>query len=246
VIARLDRRQRDVGAFRKDRMIFQHRPEFGQVIRIDVIDPEHRMRIAHAHDGGRMQDRIVDRPDLQFDRTGVAELFGEGNLVPGKTRRTHIDGEQPRRQRLPAIEHARIGFEGEFGLAGFIEQQRRHAAHTVAAGARVRSVIVENADARIGARDFRRIERHQLVKRRALRRRGRARFAARDRQRLVTHVNDDDLVSDTVHLDEGMIGERAHNVRALLPDLYGRRPELGQRGTRLRQKGAILRPRSIK
>ena len=64
-----------------------------------------------------MQDRIVDRPDLQFDRAGVAEFLGQRNLVPGETRLAHIDGEEAGRRRLPAIENAGVGLEGERVLA---------------------------------------------------------------------------------------------------------------------------------
>jgi hypothetical protein len=45
-----------------------------------------------------MQDRIVDRPDLQLDAARVGELLGERNLVPGKARLAHVDG---RDQRVP-------------------------------------------------------------------------------------------------------------------------------------------------
>ena len=48
---------------------------------------------------GRMQDRIVDRPDLQLDRAGVVELLGQRNLVPGEPRLAHVDGGDERRPR---------------------------------------------------------------------------------------------------------------------------------------------------
>src|ERR1039458_5641866 len=51
-----------------------------------------------------MQDRFVDRSDLQFDGAGIAEFFCERNLVPLEARRTHIHREHSVRT-LPAIEN---------------------------------------------------------------------------------------------------------------------------------------------
>src|ERR1700687_332146 len=51
VVAIDDMRQRDVGALRKDRVVFQQRPEAGEIVGVDVVDPEDRMRIAHADHG---------------------------------------------------------------------------------------------------------------------------------------------------------------------------------------------------
>src|SRR6202163_4985703 len=92
VIAIDDMRQRDVGALREDRVVFQQRPEAAEIVGVEVVDPEDRVRIAHADDGRRMQQRRIDRPDLQFDVTGVAKLFGQRNVLPAEFRRPHVDG----------------------------------------------------------------------------------------------------------------------------------------------------------
>ena len=42
-----------------------------------------------------MQDRIVDRADLQLDAAGIVEFFRKRDLVPGKNGRAHIDGNGP-------------------------------------------------------------------------------------------------------------------------------------------------------
>ena len=89
----------------KDRMVFEQRAEPGEIVGIDVVDPEDRVRIAHVHRRRRMQDRLVDRPDLQFDGAGVAEFLGQRNLVPGEARRAHVDREHAV-GALPAIENA--------------------------------------------------------------------------------------------------------------------------------------------
>src|SRR5215469_9989899 len=56
----------------------------------------------------------------------------------------------------------------------------------------------------------RRMERDQLVVGRSIGLRGGARLGRTDRSRLPAHVDHHDLVAETVHLDEGMVGERAH------------------------------------
>src|SRR6185437_6845514 len=74
VVAIDDMGERDIGALRKDRMIFQQRHEAREVVGSDIIDPEDRVRIAHVDDRRRMQQRRIDRPDLELDIAGVAEL----------------------------------------------------------------------------------------------------------------------------------------------------------------------------
>src|SRR5262245_50129894 len=48
VVAVDDMGERDIGALREDRVIFQQWPEAFEVVGVDVLDPEDRMRIAHA------------------------------------------------------------------------------------------------------------------------------------------------------------------------------------------------------
>src|SRR4051812_39187427 len=84
VVAVDDMRQRDVGALGKDRMIFQQRPEAAEIVGVDVVDPEDRVRIAHADHRWRMQQRRVDRPDLQLDGAGVVKLLRQRNILPAE------------------------------------------------------------------------------------------------------------------------------------------------------------------
>src|SRR3979411_3237765 len=92
VVAIDDMRQRDIGALRKNRMVFQKRPETAEIMGVDIVDPEDRMRIAHAHHRRGVQHWRVDRTDLQLDRAGVAKLFRQRNILPAEFRRTHVDG----------------------------------------------------------------------------------------------------------------------------------------------------------
>ena len=51
-------------------------------------------------DGARtMQDRIIDRTDLQFNHAGVAKLLCQRDLVPLKSWRAHIDRDRTLRVR---------------------------------------------------------------------------------------------------------------------------------------------------
>ena len=143
-------------------------PKRCEVVGVDVVDPEDRVRIAHVHDRRRMQHRLVDRPDLQLDRAGVAELLRQRNLVPGKARLPHVDGEFAVRHCAEQLSSPALVSKVSRSLPVSSRNQRGDATHAVAAGARFRAVIVVDADEGIGAGGPRRIERHQLVVGRAL------------------------------------------------------------------------------
>ena len=49
------------------------------------------MRIAHIDGRGRMQNRRVDRTDLQFDLSRVMEWLAERDFIPSEARAAHID-----------------------------------------------------------------------------------------------------------------------------------------------------------
>ena len=106
--------------------------------------------------------------------------------------------------------HATIDLERKLVLATRLGDQRRNATHAIAAGARLGAVVVVNADQRIGARRARRIERHELVVGRASGLRRGAGVGGADRDRRLAHIDHNDLVAETVHLDERPVGERAH------------------------------------
>src|SRR3954465_13088221 len=96
-----------------------------------------------------MQDRRVDRADLQLDRAGIAKFLRQRNVLPAELWRAHVDGVEPGRGAAPAVQEAGPGLEGEGGLVAVLESFAledllRHAAHAVAAGAGFRAVIVED------------------------------------------------------------------------------------------------------
>ena len=67
------------------------------------------------------------------------------------------------------------------------------------------------------------MQHHQLIEGRAFGPRGSARLGGADSRLLVAQVDDDDLVAETVHLDEGVVGERAHagNIGRTRPIVMG-------------------------
>ncbi len=222
MLARDHLRQRDIGALRKHRVVLEHRSDLPEIVAVDIIHPEDRMRIAHADGAGRVQDRIVDRPDLQLDRAGVLERLGERDFVPGEARLAHVHRRNERSIALPAIEQTGRGLEGQRALAGLLEDELGHAAHAVAARTSFGAVVVVDADERLGAGRARRVQGHELVvggtgrlcRRMGLGRADQALFAA--------HVHHHDLVAEAVHLGEGMVGEHAHGESPWLPPYMGK------------------------
>src|SRR5262249_38088444 len=102
------------------------------------------------------------------------------------------------------------GLEGERRLAAFPEYQLGEAAHAVAAGCRLAAVVVVDAHEGIGAGEARRMQDHQLIVRHPAGAARRARTGSRHGAAFVAHVDEHDLVAETVHLDEGMVGKGAH------------------------------------
>src|SRR4249919_3172040 len=125
-----------------------------------------------------------------------------------------------------SFQQSGLGLERQRGLAGLLEQQLGDAAHAVAARTRLRAVAVVDADIRVRAGRARRVQGHELIIRRAVGLRGRARLVRGDRAGLSTHVDHHDLVAETVHLHESVVGERAHGVPVVVA-LY---VQAGERG----------------
>src|SRR5262249_39900119 len=182
-----------------------------KVASVDVVNPEYRMRIAHAHNRRRAQHRLVDGTNLQLNRAGVAELLGKWDLVPHEAWHTHIDREQPV-GILPAIEYARRRFKGERILSALLCHQVCDTSHAVTAGARLRTIIIVDANEGISSRRARCIKRHQLIVWGTAGRSRRRCFLGFDRPTARAHIDDDNLVANSVHLNKGLVGERAHIV----------------------------------
>src|SRR5262249_32892667 len=139
VIARDNMCERDIRTFGKNRMVLKKRTEALKVASVDVVNPEDRMRIAHAYNRRRAQHRLVDGTNLQLDRARVAELPGKWDLVPLEAWHTHIDREQPV-GILPAIEYARRRFKGERILSALLCHQVCDTSHAVTSVARLPTI----------------------------------------------------------------------------------------------------------
>ena len=109
-------------------------PNRARSIGLDVVDPEDRVRIAHVDRRGRMQDRRVDRADLQLDGAGVVEFLGERDLVPAEARLAHVDGDRLRLAGVEGAEQPGIGLDRGGLPAVLAHQQPADAARGVAAG----------------------------------------------------------------------------------------------------------------
>src|SRR5580692_1013794 len=172
------------------------------------------MRITYADGGRRAQNRCSRRPKAKLDSAGVGKFPRQRNLIPAESRPAHIDGELAA-SRAPAGNDSGGRFELQFSADAFAADQGRDAAHTVAASARFRAVIIVDTDrgrdrSVVAARG---VERHQLIV--GLLPRRRARLGGSDRalrsRTRRTQIDDDDLVAEAVHLDEVPVRQRAHD-----------------------------------
>src|SRR5580704_7530168 len=131
-----DMGERNIGALREYWVIFEQGAD-----PCEIIDPENRMRIAHVYGRGRMQNRRVDRTDLQFDLARVMEWLAERDFIPGKARAAHIDGEN-RLGPAQAFEPRGGGLQNEPSARRSPRQGKGDAARPIAAGLRLRTIAV--------------------------------------------------------------------------------------------------------
>ena len=166
---------------------------------------------------GRVQDRRVDRPDLQLDGARVLERIAQRDLVPAQARRAHVDREDVvastrRTGRRPALVSSseRRGRRGR-AHHGSSQHGPGDAAGAVAAGARFRAVGVVDAQIGVRAGRARIVQHHELVEARARGCGDGARLARRStRAERAAQVEHGDLVAETVHLEEAAVREGAH------------------------------------
>ena len=195
-------RERDVGALGEDRVVLQERPEAREVVGVDVVDPEDRVRIADVRDGGRVQHRRLDRPDLKLDRARVAELFGEWDVGPAEFRHAHVDGDEVGAVRGPHEEEAGDGLDRGGAAAGLGHQEPADAAGGVAAGLDLAAVGVVDAHEGFG-RGLAALDSDELVEADA----GLPVGKSADHRGGGAHggpprVNDQKIVAEAVHLAE--------------------------------------------
>ncbi len=110
----------DVGALRKDRVVFQHRAEAVEVV---GPGPRGRPRISRADCPWRprraeIKHGRVDRADPQLDRARVVELLGKRNIAQADLQRAQIDRDRAVGMFL-GIENAGDRLEGGESLRRF-------------------------------------------------------------------------------------------------------------------------------
>ena len=64
-------REPNIRAFWKGRVPLNEGTNGGNIIGVNVIDKEHRMRIAHADHGRHIEIRIIHRPNFHIDAAHI-------------------------------------------------------------------------------------------------------------------------------------------------------------------------------
>ena len=166
-----------------------------------------------------MQDRRLDRPDLQLDGARVAELFRERDVAPAEFRHAHVDGDGHALEgrRPAALLRGRASSDAHapacVRIAALsrplsLHQQPADAAGGVAAGLDLAAVGVVDAHEGVGA-GFGRLDGDELVEADAGRAVGKPRGSPpASGARSAPRVNDQKIVAEAVHLEERDHGHR--------------------------------------
>src|SRR5690349_16970627 len=186
------------------------------------------MRIADIDHRGRMQNGLIERPNLQLDRARVGAGLRQGNVPPAELWRSHIDRNALRSSDLD-LQVTGFGLELEQATPGPFGFEPADAARAVAAGLRFRTIGVVNAHVGIAAEVARLIEHHHLIKVRLRLTRDRGHTLRTESERLsAAQIDDEDLVAETAHLLEG-------KARGHAP-LYEQRPGKTMEGASASEK----------
>ena len=211
---------------------------------LGVLDEEDGVGIAHAD-----ADRIAERAfrDAEMQRVPV---FRERDFAPVRRRPAHVD-RHAAVAVAQAVENAGFAFEGDFGAAGLVHQQRGGAAGAVAAGAGCRSVAVQEQQSVIRQAGRRRRNQHKLVAADTAAAVGDLRRCpGAGRRRAVPQVEHHEIVARAVHLDEGDAGG-VEGRAAMAGRVHGRGdmvfpPRLSTRQSGWRDLAQRLRPRVVR
>jgi len=186
-----DLHELDVGALREQRVVFDFWAASGDGGGLGIGHDKDAMGVAHAKGGGGTVERQGQRVHLARERNGGPVALGLA----------HVDAD-PAIGQAGCGQHAMVGFDAQRRGPGRRYLARGDAAGGVAAGPRRASVAVPEPQAQIGAvagHDF-----GQLVEPDApvpvaqgARQRG------RHRRHAGAGVEDDEIVAQPVHLDEG-------------------------------------------
>ena len=203
-----DRGDANVGAFRKQRITFEGRPEHSEIDTLDMVYEKRRMGVADIG-----ADRIGKRPNRQLDMVGIHGT-GERDLAPAATCRPHIDSNAPIRQDL-RFEEASDGLDPRVRVAGLAIQEVANAACGVAAGFGLAAVGIADAHQNAGRGMTRRFEKDHLVASDAGAPIGKRAYAPRaDGYRGTAKIEHDKVVAEPVHLEKRDLAHRAAYMAA--------------------------------
>jgi hypothetical protein len=155
-----------------------------------------------------MQDRGIDRTDLQFDFARIMERLAERDFVPGKARTAHIDGENSLGP-AQAFEPRGGGLQNEFFARRSPRQDKGDAAGPIAAGLGLRAIPVVDRHEGIGSSRARLVQYHELIESKAFAAGNRARFWPADGQARAAQIENGDLIADPIQLGDWPIRELA-------------------------------------
>lgn len=180
---------------------------FLEIHRRQILDEKDGMRIADI-DGHRIAQRAGANAEMQRIRR-----LSQGNAPPIEADLSHVDADRPSVRRL-GVEDARRGLYSGVRTIGLAHHHRRHAARGVAARANLAAVGVADAHGNVGARIAGRLDDDQLIAANArMPIRQFAHLSGGKRNAPPARIDDDEVVAETMHFDEG---KRFHGR-----DLYG-------------------------
>ena len=208
VLATADFRNTDICAFRKERVMFECRPERREIDGVDVIHKKGRVRVADAR-----ADRLRQRTRCQVDPIGVHGAR-QRDLVPSRPRRSHIDRKRPVGPRL-RFEQTRRGLDPHPGFPGLAVEQVGDAASSIAAGLGLAAIGIADAHQDLGRGMARRLEQDHLITSDA----GPAicqpaRGSGAERDRAAAKIEHDKIVAEPMHLEKRDFPHRAAYMAA--------------------------------
>ncbi len=201
-----------IRAFGEHRVMFDIRPQGGQIDRLGVLDEEDAMRIAHVDGRGVGQRSLFDGQRQCISR------FPQRDFRPIQPRRAHVHRDDAVRTGLGGQQPGRR-FDRRRRPARLFHQRGGDATGAVAAGRRFAAVRIIEAEARVGAVVIRLIYQDKLIEADAAATVGDgANPVRRELDGRAAPVDHDEVVAETMHL-----GERDHRCHPCEHSLIWRR-----------------------
>jgi hypothetical protein len=188
----------DIGALGKQRVVLELGPQLVEGDCFGIGDEEHGVGIAHID-----ADGVAQRSPRQRQMVGVA-FAGQRDILPAVAGRTHVDGVIVSTAiGWSGRDQSGGGFQHNFGLRAFLEQQAGDAAGGISARRNFTAVGIVDAHKGGGAAIASRFDGNKLVEANTGVAVGeRARSRRIHSERLPARVDDNEIVAQSVHLYE--------------------------------------------